>query len=55
LCSLLLDIFMLGAWSFMMAYEAFHFHHFDWLNVMVLVTLVLPVFRYSQVVYRKLS
>jgi hypothetical protein len=52
---LLLDVFMLGAWSSMIFYQTFRLHHFDWLNLMLLLALVLSVVRYSGTVYRKLA
>ena len=52
---LLVDLFMLGALSFMMIYRIFCLHHFDWTNAMLLLVIGLPVIRYSRVVYRKLD
>jgi hypothetical protein len=52
---LLLDAFMLGAWSIMIIYEGFRFHRFDWLNAVLLLTFIFPVVRYSTLVYQRLN
>jgi hypothetical protein len=52
---LLLDLFMLGGWTFVLIYDGFRFHRLDWLNAMLFGTCVLPVVRYSRLVYRRLD
>jgi hypothetical protein len=52
---LLLGVFMLGALTFMIAYEGFRFRRFNWANVMIFATLALSVVRYAGVVYRRLD
>ena len=52
---LLIDVFMLGMWTSIIVYQVFRLHRFDWLVWMLFLTFVLPVIRYSQLVYRRLS
>ena len=52
---LLLDVFVLGALTFMSVYEGFRFHRFNWANAMIFLTLALSVVRYTGVVYRRLD
>ena len=51
----LLDVFMLGAGTAMLIYNGFRFHQFDWLNALLFLTFVLPIVRYSRLVYRRLG
>jgi hypothetical protein len=51
---LLLDVFILGALTFMIIYEGFR-HRFNWASAMIFLTLALSVVRYSRVVWRRLD
>jgi uncharacterized membrane protein YoaK (UPF0700 family) len=51
---LLIDVFMFGVLTFMATYQWFRLHRFDWLNLILLLLFVLPICRYSPVVYRRL-
>jgi hypothetical protein len=52
---LLVDVFMLGMLTFMIVYEWFRLRRFDWGNVVLLLLFVLPICRYSPIVYRRLE
>jgi hypothetical protein len=52
---LLLDLFMLGMLAFMMIYDVFRLHRFSWTNAMLLLVFILPVFRFSRLIYRRLG
>ncbi len=52
---LMIDVFMLGMVCTILLYDGVRFHRFDLSNAMFLVLFVLPVFRYSSVVYRRLG
>ncbi len=53
--ALLVDVFMLGMVSFMTVYEIVRLHRFEWLNAILLALFVLPVLRYSRLIYRRLG
>jgi hypothetical protein len=46
---------MLGMLASMTIYEAVHLHRFDWSGAVLLLVFILPVFRYTPVVYRRLG
>jgi hypothetical protein len=50
---LLVDLFMLGMITFMMIYEGFRLHRFNWLSPMLFLVFILPAFRYSRLIYRR--
>jgi hypothetical protein len=52
---LLLDMFMLGMVTFMMIYEGFRLHRFNWSNAILFLVFLLPAFRYSLLIYRRLG
>ncbi len=52
---LLVDLFMLGMVTFMMIYEGFRLHRFDWSNALLFLVFILPAFRYSLLIYRRLG
>ncbi len=52
---LMLDVFMLGAVSFMFVYEIFQRHRFDWLAAVLIILFSLTVIRISPLIYRRLS
>jgi hypothetical protein len=52
---LLLDLFMLGMITFMMIYDVFRLHRFSWSNAMLFPVFILPAFRYSRLIYRRLG
>jgi hypothetical protein len=52
---LLLDLFMLGMLTSMMLYDVLHLHRFSWTNAGLLLVFVIPVFRLSRLVYRRLD
>ena len=51
---LLLDVFMLGAVSFMFVYEILRQHRFDWTAALLIVLFGLTVVRISPLIYRRL-
>lgn len=53
--ALLVDVFMFGVLTFMATYQCFRLHRFDWLNLIFLLLFVLPICRYSPIVYRRLG
>lgn len=52
---LLVDMFMLGMIAFMMIYDGFRLHRFDWSNALLFLLFILPASRYSLLVYRRLD
>jgi len=52
---LLVDLFMLGMITSMMIYEGLRLHRFNWSNAMLFVVFILPAFRYSRLIYRRLG
>lgn len=52
---LLMDLFMLGMLTIMTIYDLVHFHSFNWSNGMLLLVFILPAFRYSRLIYRRLG
>jgi hypothetical protein len=52
---LLIDFFMLGMLSIMMLYRLFRLHSFDWSNAILLIVFIVPAFRYSLLIYRRLG
>jgi hypothetical protein len=52
---LLLDLFMLGMLTSMMLYELFRLHRFDWSGAMLLPVFILPAFRLSRLIHRRLG
>ena len=52
---LLIDTFMLGAFTVMVISDAVHMHRFEWHLGMMLVVLLLPVVRAVQVVWHRLA
>jgi hypothetical protein len=38
-----------------MIYEGFRLHRFDWSNAIIFLVFILPAFRYSRLVYRRLG
>ena len=52
---LLFDFFMLEMLGFMMVYRLFRLHRFDWSNAILLVVFIVPAFRYSLLIYRRLG
>ncbi len=52
---LLVDVFMLGAVSFMMLYQGFRQHRFDMSSVFLLILFTLNLVRIAPVIYRRLS
>ena len=52
---LLLDLFMLGMLTSMTMYEVGHLHRFNWSSAILFPVFILPVFRYSRVIYRRLG
>jgi hypothetical protein len=53
--ALLADMFMLGMITFMMIYDGFRLHRFDWSNALFFLLLILPALRYSLLIYRRLG
>jgi hypothetical protein len=53
--SLLLLVFFLGADVALTAYQTLRFHHFDWLEGVNMLLFGVLGFRYSRLVYRRLS
>lgn len=52
---LLLHLFMLGMLTGITIYCIFHLHRFDWSIAMISLALMLPVFRYVPLIYRRLG
>jgi hypothetical protein len=52
---LLADMFMLGMITFMMIYDGFRLHRFDWSNAILFLLFILPAVRYSLLIYRRLG
>jgi hypothetical protein len=52
---LLLDVFMLGAVIFMLVYELFRQHRFDWTAAMLVIGFGLTTVRIAPLLYRRLS
>jgi hypothetical protein len=52
---LLVDVFIFGMMSIMLIYSIVRLHRFDWSNAILLVVFVLPVLRYSRLIYRRLG
>lgn len=52
---LLVNVFLLGALIFMFIYEAVHIHRFDWLSALLLIVLGAPAYRYSSLIFRRLT
>jgi hypothetical protein len=52
---LLLDVFMLGVLTSMIVFDAVRFHRIDWSIALLLPVFVLPIIRYSPVIYRRLD
>jgi hypothetical protein len=52
---LLLDLFMLGILISMTVYEAVRLHRFNWSTAFLFPVLILAVFRYAPLVYRRLG
>ena len=52
---LLLDLFMLGMLSGITFYSIFRLHRFDWSIAMISLVLLLSVFRYVPLIYRRLG
>lgn len=52
--ALLIDVFMLGVLISMNILGWFWLHRFDWSNLVLLLVFVLPIARYTPIVYRRL-
>ena len=52
---LLIAVFMLGAVTFMLVYETFHQHRFDWTAALLVVVFGLQAVRIAPLIYRRLS
>lgn len=52
---LLADMFMLGMITFMVIYDGFRLHRFDWSNAILFLLFILPAVRYSLLIYRRLG
>ena len=52
---LLADMFMLGMITFMMIYDGFRLHRFEWSNAILFLLFILPAVRYSLLIYRRLG
>ena len=52
---LMVDLFMLGVVTFMMIYEGFRLHRFDGTAAILFLVFILPAFRYSRLIYRRLG
>lgn len=53
--ALVIDFFMLGALSFTMIYDGFRLHRFHSSNAILILVFLLPAFRYSILIYRRLG
>jgi hypothetical protein len=52
---LLVDLFMLGMLTSMMIFELLRLHRFDWSAAILLPVFILPAFRFSRLIYRRLG
>ena len=52
---LLLALFMLGMLTSMMIYDVFRLHRFNWSNAILFLVFILPAFRLSRLIYRRLG
>jgi hypothetical protein len=51
----LVDLFMLGIITFMMIYEVVRLHRFNWQHPILFLIFIMPAFRYSRLIYRRLG
>jgi len=47
--------FMLGIITSVTTYEVIRFHRFNWTFAFLFPVYILPIFRYSRLIYRRLS
>jgi hypothetical protein len=52
---LLLNLFVLGMLTSMMVFDVFRFHRFSWMTAGYILLLLIPVFRSSRLLYRRLD
>lgn len=49
------DLFMLGMLTASMIYDVFRLHRFNWPTAILLAFFIVPVLRYSRLIYRRLD
>lgn len=52
---LLIDVFLLGAFTLMVIVNSVHMQRFEWGRGFLILTFILPVVRYSHLIWRRLA